>query len=371
MSVKDYNDGESFEIERQLTNEGSPDINETVVRRISREYLKPNIGLVLLVVSYFFNSSMVVATKVLETDHEGMEGIEPIKPLQILLVRMSITYLGTLAYMYKNRKTIENVPFGPPEVRPWLIARGLTGFFGVFGLYSSLVYLSLSDAILITFLIPTVTVILAWVILRERLTIVEAVGSVFSFCGVILIVRPSFLFGTSEGSNEAAESENTRERLIATILSLIGVLGASSVYIIIRHLGRRAHAILSVSYFSLIVTIISLAGIILVPSMHFQMPRNTKQWLLFANLGVCGFIFQYMLTLGIQRERAGRGSLMSYTQLIYAVFWDVALWHNWPKLWSWLGMLIIVGSALTVIRFKPKESRSPPGEEENYELDEV
>lgn len=370
MSLKDLN-GERFESERQLSSEGSLYKDDTVVRRISREYLKPNIGLVLLVVSYFFNSGMVVATKVLETDHEGVEGKEPIKPLQILLVRMSITYVGTLLYMLKNRKTIENVPFGPPEVRKWLILRGLMGFLGVFGLYSSLVYLSISDAILITFLTPTVTVILAWIVLRERFTVIEAVGSLLSFGGVILIVRPSFLFGTATSSTDAAESENTRDRLIATIMSLVGVFGASSVYIIIRHIGQRAHAILSVSYFSLIVTIISIAGVALVPSMHIQMPSNTKQWLLFANLGICGFIFQYLLTMGIQRERAGRGSVMAYTQLIYAVFWDVALWHNWPKLWSWLGMLIIVGSTLAVIKFKPKESASPPDEEENYELDEI
>lgn len=374
MSGKDSN-SDTFELERQLSSEGSQINDESVVRRLSREYLKPNTGLVLLVVSYFFNSGMVVATKVLETDHEAEEGREPIRPLQILLVRMSITYLGTLVYMLKNRKTMDHVPFGPPEVRKWLVLRGVMGFLGVFGLYSSLVYLSLSDAILITFLTPTVTVILAWVVLRERFTAVEAVGSALSFCGVVLIVRPTFLFGTATSSTDAAESEDTRDRLIATVMSLVGVFGASSVYIIIRHIGHRAHAILSVSYFSLIVTIISVCGIVLVPSMHVQMPRDAKQWLLFASLGVCGFIFQYMLTLGIQRERAGRGSLMAYTQLIYAVFWDVALWHNWPKLWSWLGMLIIVGSTLAVIKFKPREPASPPrgdpDEEENYELDEI
>ncbi|QLQ81838.1 hypothetical protein HG537_0G00920 [Torulaspora globosa] len=336
-------------------------------------YSAPNTGLVLLIISYFFNSSMVVSTKVLETDHEGVPGQEPIKPLQILLVRMSITYVATLLYMFKNRSSIPNVPFGPPEMRKWLVLRGVMGFFGVFGLYFSLMYLSLSDAILITFLTPTVTVLLAWIVLRERLTTIEAIGSLISFCGVVLIVRPSFIFGVPTAPDGSAESENTADRLIATVLSLVGVLGASSVYIIIRHMGTKAHAILSVSYFSLVVTVISLLGLLLFPSMTFQTPTNLKQWLLFANLGVCGFVFQYLLTLGIQKERAGRGTLMAYTQLIYAVFWDVALWHNWPKLWSWLGMLIIVGTALVVIRYKPKAqlARISDEERESFELEEM
>lgn len=350
--------------------------NESTVQRLSREYLKPNIGLVFLVIAQFFNSLMVVSTKVLETDHEldTIEDQEPIKPLQILLVRMGMTYVGTLIYMYMNRKTIDNVPFGAPSMRKWLVLRGFTGFFGVFGMYFSLMYLTISDAVLITFLTPTVTVIMAWIVLRERFTKMEAIGSIVSLCGVILIVRPSFLFGTPSTPLDSAESEDTRDRLTATIVALIGVLGASAVYIIIRFIGNKAHAIMSVSYFSLIVTIISFVGILVIPSMRFQVPKNLKQWLLFTNLGFCGFIFQLLLTLGIQKERAGRGSLMSYTQLIYAIFWDVSLWHHWPNLWSWLGMLIIGGTTILVVKFKPKEvikSRPIDTDEELFQLDDM
>lgn len=350
--------------------------NESRVQRLSREYLKPNIGLVFLVIAQFFNSLMVVSTKVLETDHEldTIEDQEPIKPLQILLVRMGMTYVGTLIYMYMNRKTIDNVPFGAPSMRKWLVLRGFTGFFGVFGMYFSLMYLTISDAVLITFLTPTVTVIMAWIVLRERFTKMEAIGSIVSLCGVILIVRPSFLFGTPSAPLDSAESEDTRDRLTATIVALIGVLGASAVYIIIRFIGNKAHAIMSVSYFSLIVTIISFVGILVIPSMKFQVPKNLKQWLLFTNLGFCGFIFQLLLTLGIQKERAGRGSLMSYTQLIYAIFWDVSLWHHWPNLWSWLGMLIIGGTTILVVKFKPKEVIKPrpiDTDEELFQLDDM
>ena len=117
------------------------------LQRLSDDYLKPNIGLMYLLISNLFNSLMIVSTKLLETDPE-LE--TPITPLQILVVRMFITYLGTLIYMYWKRNSIGNVPWGPPEMRKWLILRGCTGFFGVFGLYYSLMYLSVPDATVIT-----------------------------------------------------------------------------------------------------------------------------------------------------------------------------------------------------------------------------
>lgn len=337
--------------EFEVSDEEEP---QTMVSRLNQEYLKPNVGLLYLIVSQLFNSLMVVSTKVLELDREGFSADEsPIQPLQILLVRMIITCVGTLVYMQINKQHIEHVPFGDPKVRHWLVMRGAMGFFGVFGMYFSLQYLTISDAVLITFLAPSVTIILAWLILREHLCKAEVVGSLLSLTGVVLIVRPSFLFGDPQGnSDDVAETMDPRKRLIATLVALWGVVGISSVWIIIRYIGKRAHAIINVSYFSSITGLIALFGIIFIPSMQFQTPRTMKQWLLLGSLGVCGFCHQLLLTIGIQKERAGRGTLMSYTNLIYAVFWDVLLFGHWPSFWSLCGMILITGSTLYVVKMR-------------------
>ncbi|SMN22055.1 similar to Saccharomyces cerevisiae YMR253C Putative protein of unknown function [Maudiozyma saulgeensis] len=317
------------------------------------KYVKPNTGIILLIIAQFFNSLMVVSTKILETNPDAETHI---KPLQILLVRMLITWVGTLIYMQCNKDTVKYAPFGDPAVRKYLVLRGSCGFFGVFGMYFALMYLSISDAVLITFLSPTLTILLAWVVLREKINRWEVLGSIVSFIGVVLIIRPPFLFGTNiNGSSDGSsvvETSNPKERLIATMVALWGALCGSAVYIIIRFIGKRAHAIINVSYFSLTTLIISTVGVVFIPSMHFQIPHSKLEWLLFTNLGICGFIFQLMLTLGIQKERAGRGSLVGYTQLIYSIFWDVSLYHHWPPIWSWAGMVIIIGSTIFVLKFK-------------------
>jgi drug/metabolite transporter (DMT)-like permease len=82
-----------------------------------------------------------------------------------------------------------SVPYpitGPPEVRHLLAFRGVSGFFGqsnafarwefadsasgLFGIYYSLIYLSLSDSVVITFLTPTTTAIAGYLLLGETLT---------------------------------------------------------------------------------------------------------------------------------------------------------------------------------------------------------
>lgn len=312
--------------------------------------LIPNIGLAFIILSQFFNSIMVVATKLLETDPEFEE---PIHPFQILFVRMIITFIGCFTYLKYYRK--ESEIFGPREIRWLLVLRGV-GFVGVFSMYYSLMYLTVSDAVVITFLVPSVTGFLAWAILRETWTLIEAGGGIVSLLGVLLIARPSFIFGgRSSLGDENLETSDPEERVIATSVALCGVLGASGVYIVIRFIGKKVHSLVTVEYFAALCVLISLGGIIVVPGLSFRVPHTSRQWFLFFALGISGFFMQFLLTEGIQREKASRASAMLYTQMIYAIFWEVLVWHHLPNIWSWLGIIIILGSAFTVIYYKPKE----------------
>lgn len=63
---------------------------------------------------------------------EGNDG-KGFHPFQILFARMGITVVLSSLYMWW--KGTPHFPFGAREVQPLLVARGLTGFFGVFGMY--------------------------------------------------------------------------------------------------------------------------------------------------------------------------------------------------------------------------------------------
>ena len=52
---------------------------------------------------------------------------------QILFARMSITIVLSCLYMWYTK--VPHFPFGDGKVRGLLVARGMAGFFGVYGLY--------------------------------------------------------------------------------------------------------------------------------------------------------------------------------------------------------------------------------------------
>lgn len=323
------------------------------IRRFYANVVVPNLGVSLLLLSQFLNSVMVLTCKLLES-----EAAEPFSPVQILFARMFVTYVCCMVYMAVTGR-VENAPFGPIQIRTLLVLRGGLGFFGVFGLYFSLQYLSLSDAVLITFLIPMVTAFLAWVLIGEHYSLLEGACAVLSLGSVLLIAKPDFLFG---------HEKTNHLRMVATGMGLVGVLGASLVYIVLRKIGTQAHPLILVSYFALITCMLTLLITLVVPGMSFRLPGSLSEWLLFSLIGFLGFFMQFCLAAGLQLEKALKSALMIYTNMVFALFWDLVVWHQLPDMLSVLGTSVIIGCAYVVIRFKP--TVEPVAEAKDVSLEE-
>lgn len=57
---------------------------------------------------------------------------------------------------------------------------------------------------------------------------------------------------------------------------------------------------------------------------------------------------QTLLTLGLQREKAGRASLAIYTSVFFAIILELVIFHTFPSLLSLVGVSIILTSAIWV-----------------------
>ena len=239
-------------------------------------------------------------------------GDPPIHPFEIIFVRMIITWLGGLTYLHYNK--IPDYFLGPKEVRLLLVVRGVVGFFGLFGIYYSLQYLDLSDATVLTFLTPILTGYFGRIFLKEPFLRTELYAGFVSLLGVVLIARPQWLFGTESSTVRDATG---LQRLAAVGVALLGVLGAAGAFISIRAIGSRAHPLISVSMFSLYATLVSAAGMVILQQ-PIVVPRSFAVWTEWIVIGISGFLAQFLLTAGLQRERAGRGASMIYLQMVYA-----------------------------------------------------
>lgn len=319
---------------------------KTIITKV-RAFVANNTGLLLVTASQAFFALMNVAVKKLNSLDP------PVPALELIFVRMVITYICCMTYMLS---TGVPEPFlGPKGVRLLLISRGFSGFFGLFGIYYSLQYLSISDATVLTFLAPLCTAVAGALLLGEKFTHRQAFAGVFSLAGVVLIARPAAIFGVypnfgAPGAGPDGESNDkgtSAQRLVAVCIAMVGVLGATGAYTSIRAIGKRAHPLHSMTFFSTQCVVASSVAM-LVTKTHFIIPTRLDWVALFAMIGLFGFFAQILLTMGLQRETAGRGTMAIYTQIVFASALEQIFFHTTPSMFSVIGTAMILTSALYV-----------------------
>lgn len=77
---------------------------------------------------------------------------------------------------------------------------------------------------------------------------------------------------------------------MAVGIAMIGVLGAAGAFTTIRWIGKRAHPLISVNYFAVWCTIVSVVAMFAMPGVGFLLPNNLKDWCYLVFLGICGFV---------------------------------------------------------------------------------
>ncbi|KAH7886623.1 hypothetical protein F5I97DRAFT_1808140 [Phlebopus sp. FC_14] len=324
----------------------------TAIKTRCADFVGANAGLLLIMLAQLFFSLMNLAVKVLD------QLDTPVPALELIIVRM---VRGAPASV--RGRIIMKIPdpfLGPKDVRLLLVCRGVTGFFGLFGVYYSLQYLSLADTTVLTFLGPLFTAILGHLILKESYSTKEALAGLCSLFGVVLIARPPFLFGDPSSmmiadSDDSAAKTNASDRLRAVGVHLFGVLLASGAMISIRAIGKRAHAMHCMTFFSLWSVIVAASAMVFlkVPVVY---PTHWSWAAMLLMIGIFGFAAQTCLTMGLQRETAARGTMGVYVQVIFAGVLERIFFKTVPSLLSMTGAAIIIASAIFVVLTKQKQS---------------
>lgn len=359
-----------------------PSLASRTVTALQRTYSR-NKGVLLVALSQLFGALMNLSARLLELEGDGMH------PFQVLLARQSLTMICCVAYMWWYKTP--GFPFGPKEVRWLLVLRGFSGFFGISGMWISMIHLPLAEATVITFLAPSVAGIACYLAFREPFTRVEQMGSLVAFLGVVLIAHPAALF-TNAGPSTVAPPEipgnmtdtssddpaigheaTPQQRLQAIGFGLIGVLGAAGAFTTIRWIGKRAHPLISVNYFATWCTIVS--GVVLTsaplldvgqPDLKFALPQGPRQWFLLLFLGAMGFIMQFILTTGLSIDRSNRANAMVFTHMLFAAGFDKWIFGNSMGWVSLAGCGLIIGSALCMVLLKDE---TPPARREGPDVE--
>lgn len=278
---------------------------------------------------YMLLSALAFALMGASVKFAGQQGI-PV--LEIIAARALVSLL--LSYADVRRKGIPL--FGTHR---WLLfARGLVGFVSLTGVFYALVHLPIAEASVLQYLHPMFTALLALLWLKERPTTATLLCIALSFIGLLVMVRPVFLFG---GTGAGYDS-------LAVGIAIAGAFGSGLAYTIVRRLSTLEDPSVIVFYFPLV----SLPITLILLGDDFVMPTGWT-WLTLLLVGIFTQIGQIALTLAMRVETASRAGSFSYTQVVFAALIGMVAFGEVPGIWTLAGAGLILFGALVNVLWKP------------------
>ncbi len=249
---------------------------------------------------------------------------ERLPTMQIVFARGFVT-LGLAAASLVHARTS---PFGGRS--GLLFLRGLIGSCALICFYAAVVHLPLAEATVVHQTAPLWTALLAAWLLHERLRPRIVVALLGAFAGVLMIARPSWLFGGGPAAPLPWEF---------AFVALLGAMLSAIAYVTVRRLGRTEDPLVVVFWFPLVT----------VPmTAPFALPQwswpTWQEWLLLLGIGASTQIAQVELTRGLAKEAAGRATAVGYLQVAFATLFGAVVFGALPDAWSWAGMATIVVS---------------------------
>jgi drug/metabolite transporter (DMT)-like permease len=217
------------------------------------------------------------------------------------------------------------------------LRRGIIGSAGMFCGFAALSLLPLPDAVAIGYAAPLIVVVLAAVILKERVRMYRWSAVVIGFIGVLIMLSPHF---------EAAEVARGLEPgpTLGAVLALLGACCSAGATIEIRRLTATEMTGAIVFYFMLMTTALGLATALL----GWNMPTASDAGLLVL-MGVLGGLGQILMTQSYRFADTSLIAPFEYTTMIWAVAVGWLLFGELPVTAIVIGSFIVMGAGLFVI----------------------
>ena len=301
-------------------------------------------GLVLIAVSGLLFSFMTVLTKV-ASESFGLGSFE------IVFISAVARWACLLCVLIRSKEH----PLGKPELRKLLAIRCCCGFVGICSATFAFTKMPIGDATAIVFVSPAWASIFGRVILKEPLGCIDIFAVVTSFFGVLLVAKPSFLFG---GEVPADGSP------IAPFIALLASMGSAGVVVTVRLIGTRGglHPAVLAHAYAAFVVLVSPLGFLL-PGQRPHFTQSSSGTFVAVCVGLLATLNQLAMNTGMQRVPSGLGAMMRNVDIVATILWQVTIFHNSADGLSLTGSIIIIlctaGQALRKWRNQRQKDLGP------------
>ena len=226
------------------------------------------------------------------------------------------------------------------------LKRGVIGSCGMFAGFQALSMLPLPDAVALSYATPLIVVVLAAVLLKEKVRLYRWSAVLFGFSGVLVMLSPHLdsvlagVGGLSKGQAIGASLTASWGVAVALLAAVFSALATIEVRVLTR--AENTGAI--VFYFMALTMVLGLLTIVF----GWNMPNATDALTLVA-IGILGGLGQIFLTESYRHGDASLIAPFEYTTMIYAVALGWFLFGEWPVNAVFIGAGIVILSGIFVI----------------------
>ncbi|MBS0882272.1 DMT family transporter [Pantoea sp. JGM49] len=282
--------------------------------------MNPRLGVLLKIFAALSATLMLACVK-------GLNGAIPTG--EVIFFRSFIALFPLLIWLRVQGNVLENLKtrnlFGH-------FIRGFSGTGGMYFNYLALVYISLADATALSYAAPLFTVIMAAMLLKERVRVSRWVAVVVGLSGILIMLSSSL---AASGGVPAGGASSTTASL-GVAFALIAALCTATSNVQIRFLNGIEKPGAIVFYFSLMTTLIGLATV------FFGWIKPTGlQWLLLVGCGLFGGLAQILVTLSLRYADASLLAPFDYTTLVWSMLIGYLFLNSLPGTTTLFGASIV------------------------------
>ena len=265
-------------------------------------------------------ATMVLATLVMTVKYTAAAGVAfP----EILFWRQLIPALLILAWLVPRGDLARLKTKRLPDHGK----RAMLGMTGMFFTFGAPILLPLAVATTLGFTTPVFAVILAALLLKERVGPVRWLAVALGFAGVVIIAQPGY-------------------SAIPPFGAFVGIGAGFMVALIsiqVRDLGRTEKSLNIVFWFAALSVPVLALGLPFYASAH-----TPWQWFLLLSGGVLGLVGQLLLTASLRYGQVASVIVMDYSALVWATLYGWLIWEELPPASTWLGAPVIIAAGAVI-----------------------
>jgi len=258
---------------------------------------------------------MLVSTASFSLMNAFIKYLDHIPGFQLVFFRSVTSFVFATTFLLKSKIPILG------NQKKLLISRAFLGLISMSLFFISFKYLPIGTAVSLRYIAPIFAALFAVFLLKEKLIPIQLVFFLMAFAGVIIL----------KGFDSNVSN-------LGLVLVITASIFTGLVYIFIRKIGTRDHPVVVVNYFMFLATIIG--GTI---SLFVWVKPQGWDWALLASLGVFGYFGQVYMTKAFQLAATNRVAPIKYTEVVFTIFIGVFWFQESYSVWSFLGLLLIIG----------------------------